>query len=124
MNQICPSCDSEKGIREILYGMPNEPIDESKYAIGGCCITGRDPIWACVDCGWSGWSLKNDEGTKLTRWKCPICESIGKVRFIDLDDEHNKIERKKKFKAVAVDEYEFTNAICTKCGWQANLYAD
>ena len=60
MSESCPTCDSETGLREILYGLPAEPVDESKYVIGGCLVSGHDPIWVCVDCGWRGWSLNND----------------------------------------------------------------
>lgn len=33
--------------------MPSEMPDESKYAIGGCCLNpdGIDPEWTCVNCG-------------------------------------------------------------------------
>ena len=50
----CPKCDSSVGIREILYGMPAEEPDSSKYIIGGCLFTGNDPKWACINCGWEG----------------------------------------------------------------------
>ncbi len=47
----CPNCSESSGIREIIYGLPIEPIDESKYAIVGCCVTGNDPTHMCVICG-------------------------------------------------------------------------
>ena len=58
MSESCPTCDSETGLREILYGLPAEPVDESKYSIGGCLITGNDPIISCIECGWRGWTPK------------------------------------------------------------------
>jgi len=61
----CPSCDSTEGIREILYGLPEYPVDESKYFVGGCLITINDPNWACIECGWRGLSINNDHGTEL-----------------------------------------------------------
>jgi hypothetical protein len=50
----CPKCNSSKGVREILYGFPAEPIDERKYKVGGCCISDNDPTLSCQDCGWEG----------------------------------------------------------------------
>ena len=54
MSESCPKCDSETGLREILYGLPIEPVDKSKYVIGGCCISDNDPTLRCIDCGWEG----------------------------------------------------------------------
>jgi hypothetical protein len=48
MSESCPTCDSETGLREILYGLPVEPLDETKYVIGGCLVSGHNPIWAIV----------------------------------------------------------------------------
>ena len=39
----CPTCNSSNGLREIIYGMPVGPVDEDRYAIGGCCVTDNDP---------------------------------------------------------------------------------
>lgn len=50
-SQNCPSCGSANGLREYIYGMPDGPPDESKYLIGGCCVTGDDPTHECIDCG-------------------------------------------------------------------------
>jgi hypothetical protein len=50
----CPSCKSKTGIREIIYGLPDGPVDENKYAIGGCCISDNDPTVKCIECGWKG----------------------------------------------------------------------
>ncbi len=47
----CPSCGSTTGLRKYIYGMPDGPVDESKYLIGGCCITGNDPTHECIECG-------------------------------------------------------------------------
>ena len=52
--ESCPSCKSNTGIREIIYGLPDGPVDENKYAIGGCCISDNDPSVKCIDCGWKG----------------------------------------------------------------------
>jgi DNA-directed RNA polymerase subunit M/transcription elongation factor TFIIS len=50
----CPNCGSNKAVREILYGLPEGPVDESKYAIGGCCVSESDPSLRCTTCGWEG----------------------------------------------------------------------
>lgn len=42
------------GLREIIYGLPAEPVDEKKYAVGGCCISDNDPSLRCIECGWEG----------------------------------------------------------------------
>lgn len=48
----CPNCNESSGIREIIYGLPAEPVDKSKYAIGGCCISDSDPTHLCRNCSW------------------------------------------------------------------------
>ena len=50
----CPKCSSKDGLREIMYGLPIGPVDEQKYAIGGCCISDNDPTVKCIECGWKG----------------------------------------------------------------------
>lgn len=52
--QCCPACKSKSGLREIFYGYPDGPVDEKKYAIGGCCISDNDPTVKCIECGWKG----------------------------------------------------------------------
>ena len=47
----CPGCGSTTGLRKYIYGMPDGPVDETKYLIGGCCITGNDPTHECIECG-------------------------------------------------------------------------
>lgn len=54
MKKACPKCDSKSGVREILYGLPDGPLDESKFASGGCCISENDPTIRCIECGWEG----------------------------------------------------------------------
>ena len=58
----CPTCKSSSGLREIIYGMPDGPVDEERYAIGGCCVTNNDPTLKCVDCGWKGENVNNAPG--------------------------------------------------------------
>ena len=46
----CPACGSPR-IATILYGLPSEPVeDEEQFVLGGCCITGFDPTWRCLEC--------------------------------------------------------------------------
>jgi len=55
----CPACKSKTGLREIFYGYPDGPVDEKKYAIGGCCISDNDPTVKCIECGWKGEFVNN-----------------------------------------------------------------
>jgi hypothetical protein len=57
--KICPNCESVTGLREIFYGLPDGPVDEGKYATGGCCISDKDPTIKCIDCGWEGEYVDN-----------------------------------------------------------------
>jgi len=54
MTNTCPECKSAASLREIIYGMPDGPLDESKYVTGGCCLSGMDPTTTCISCGWEG----------------------------------------------------------------------
>ncbi len=60
----CPKCASSYGLREIIYGMPDGPIDESKYALGGCFVTDDGPTLKCIECGWKGKSRSSKEDKK------------------------------------------------------------
>jgi hypothetical protein len=57
----CPTCKSPKGIREVIYGLPEGPVDEAKYSLGGCCISENDAMLICIDCGWEGNFVNNIE---------------------------------------------------------------
>ena len=61
---FCPQCSSKTGLREISYGLPDGPVDEEKYAIGGCCISDNDPTLKCIECGWKGEYVNNMPGSK------------------------------------------------------------
>ena len=54
MIKTCPSCGEAGSLREVIYGMPDGPLDESKYLTGGCCISESDPMTSCINCGWEG----------------------------------------------------------------------
>ena len=58
----CPACNSSNGLREIIYGMPDGPVDEEMYAIGGCCVSDNDPTLKCINCGWKGENVNNAPG--------------------------------------------------------------
>jgi len=60
----CPRCSSKTGLREILYGLPDGPVDEKKYAVGGCCISDHDPTVICIEYGWKGEYGDNMTGSK------------------------------------------------------------
>jgi hypothetical protein len=51
----CPACGSIK-IAVIMYGLPakspqlTQDVKDGKIVFGGCCITGNDPSWKCLDC--------------------------------------------------------------------------
>ncbi len=58
--RVCPACHSKTGIREIFYGFPaGQPVNDEKYAMGGCCVSDNDPTLKCIECGWKG-ELKNN----------------------------------------------------------------
>ena len=59
MNKPCPFCKSSDGVREILYGIPIQPLDEEKYALGGCCISDEAPTRRCIQCGWESRYIKS-----------------------------------------------------------------
>lgn len=51
---FCPKCNEMGKIKEILYGMPFEDYNQTKYVLGGCCITDNDPEIQCTNCDWTG----------------------------------------------------------------------
>ena len=71
----CPDCDSSSGLRKIFYGLPDGPVDEEKYAIGGCCVTDDDPTVKCIECGWKGQNVNNAPG---------LGEEIRMVELLDI----------------------------------------
>jgi hypothetical protein len=47
---ICPSCSSPQ-VKEIIYGLPDvENFDFDQFEVGGCCVTGEDPLYKCMRC--------------------------------------------------------------------------
>ncbi len=51
----CPACGFAN-IAEILYGLPafspelEKDLNDGRIALGGCEITGDEPVWKCVAC--------------------------------------------------------------------------
>jgi len=51
----CPVCGSKR-IASVLYGYPvfseelEKKLEAGSVTLGGCIITGDDPVWECVDC--------------------------------------------------------------------------
>ena len=52
----CPECGSVK-IADILYGYPDfskeleRDIEDGRVQLGGCIVSGNDPVWECSECG-------------------------------------------------------------------------
>jgi hypothetical protein len=61
MSTSCPACRKPYSLREVIYGLPDGPQDESKYVTGGCCISENDPMTICLNCGWEGDFVNNLE---------------------------------------------------------------
>ena len=38
----------------IIWGMPADPPDETKYYIGGCTMDEGRPDYKCITCDWEG----------------------------------------------------------------------
>ena len=49
----CPFCGEK--IIPIIYGEPSdetfEKAEKGEVKLGGCCLSGADPQWACAECG-------------------------------------------------------------------------
>lgn len=51
--RVCPECDLENNLKEILYGLPDGPHDPKMIQLGGCCRSENDPDFICESCGWA-----------------------------------------------------------------------
>ena len=53
---VCPKCGSREAM-EILYGYPSseafEAADRGEIFLGGCCVSGDDPLYCCKECDYS-----------------------------------------------------------------------
>lgn len=86
----CPQCSSQSGLREIFYGLPDGPVDEDRYAIGGCCVTDNDPTLKCVECGWKG-EFKNRNEDKKKVVHMVKLESTEGMSDSDIDEYAKKL---------------------------------
>ena len=86
----CPTCNSSNGLRKIIYGMPDGPIDEERYAIGGCCVTDDDPTLKCIECGWKG-EFKNSNKDKKKVVHMVNLESTEGMSDSDIDEYAKKL---------------------------------
>ncbi len=62
MKRKCPTCKSSDGVRLIIWGMPADEPDESKYFVGGCLVEDAMPDYKCITCGWEGF-IRSRSGT-------------------------------------------------------------
>ena len=88
--KFCPTCNSSKGLREIIYGMPDGPVDEARYAIGGCCVSDDDPTLKCIECGWKG-EFKNSNKDKKKVVHMVELESTEGMSDSDIDEYAKKL---------------------------------
>jgi hypothetical protein len=51
----CPECGSNENVIPIIYGYPGpelrEAAERGEVFLGGCVMTGDDPLWYCKACG-------------------------------------------------------------------------
>jgi DNA-directed RNA polymerase subunit RPC12/RpoP len=58
--KTCSECGSKR-IAKIVYGLPHfsdeerRDVELGKIVLGGCVLTGEDPVWECADCGKAFW---------------------------------------------------------------------
>ena len=118
MSETCPYCKRQSGLREIIYGMPAEPLDEERFYVGGCCVSPLSPTWKCIECGWEGWSLNSSGGQRINGINCPICNETGKFQF--LDGRASDLETLSRDVFIIETTYGELkpNICCSICGWK------
>ena len=89
----CPTCNSSNGLREIIYGMPDGPVDEGRYAIGGCCVSDDDPTLKCIECGWKGENVNKALGLGR-EIKMVELQDISKMSDTEIDSYARQIWQK------------------------------
>lgn len=50
----CPRCGAVGHIKRILWGMPSNDVDLSRFIIGGCLIDENESEVGCEQCNWVG----------------------------------------------------------------------
>ena len=86
-------CKSKTGLREIFYGLPDGPVDEKKYAIGGCCISDNDPTVKCIECGWKGENVNHIQNLSKEISAVEL-QDISKMSDIEVDTYAKQIWQK------------------------------
>ena len=91
--KTCPDCSSSTGLREIVYGLPDGPVADEKYVIGGCCVTDDDPTLKCIECGWEGANINNtpDFGEEI---RIVELQDISKMSDSEIDSYAQQIWQK------------------------------
>ena len=117
MNQNCPSCKSGTGLREILYGEPAHPVDESKYVTGGCCVWEGMPLYKCIECNWESSDLPKAPKDKGC-WYCGQSEGLRQINFqIQGTKDYNRFI----WEGVDLIPDPFPIYRCDRCGWSGSL---
>jgi hypothetical protein len=59
MSKTCPKSKISSSSREVIYGMPDRSLGETKYLTGGCCKSENIPMTICIHYDWEG-DIKNN----------------------------------------------------------------
>lgn len=114
---ICPNCHDSKHVREILYGEPAEPIDKSKYVIGGCLVWEGMPLYRCLNCHW----LSSDLVPAPREIDCLYCgqsDGLRQINFIITGaNEYNRFV----WEGIELTPDSHPIYRCQKCGWSGSL---
>lgn len=76
----CPVCESAKGVRLYIYGMPSEEPDPAKYVIGGCLASEDMPDYKCLTCSTDFYKNSEEYHNRFIsdgsgiNFKCADCE--------------------------------------------------
>lgn len=65
--------------------MPDSHFNESKYSLGGCCVSDNDPTLECIECGWKG-EIGNSVQNKKKVVHMVKLESTEGMSHSDLDE--------------------------------------
>ena len=113
----CPNCLDTQHVREILYGLPVEPVDKSKYVIGGCHIWEGMPLYRCLRCNWESDELvPAPKGIEC--WYCGQSEGLKQINFIITGaSEYNRFV----WEGIELIPDPYPIYRCQKCGWSGRL---
>ena len=93
MVKTCPGCKSKSGIRKVMYGYPDGPVDEQKYVLGGCCVSDNNPTRKCIECGWE-WEYVNNMGGHAELLKAVKLPDISKMTDEEIEIHAKQIWQK------------------------------